>query len=93
MTRIGLLTLLVVGADAASLAFSESPPNASNAIRLGMTQRDLKQALGPPSHVSRLILFRRHLEQWQYVDPPKWVEFNAVRGEEPVLSRFSGDGK
>jgi hypothetical protein len=58
------------------------------ALRKGMTRDEVKAAFGPPHHVSRQLLFRRHLEQWHYVDPPRTVEFNCVRGEEPYLLQF-----
>jgi len=94
MTRLCVLSLLVTCATAGSLACSETldAPRA-NSIRIGMSRRELKQDFGPPTHISRLVLFRRHLEQWHYVEPPRWVEFNVPRGEEAVVNRFSGDGK
>jgi outer membrane protein assembly factor BamE (lipoprotein component of BamABCDE complex) len=55
------------------------------AVPRGMTREQVRTALGPPFQVSRQLLSRRHLEQWHYVDPPRTVEFNCVRGEEPYV--------
>jgi hypothetical protein len=94
MTRLCALALLVTCATVSPLARSASPAvGGADFVRTGMSQRELKQILGQPTHVSRLLLFRRHLEQWSYVDPPRWVEFSAPRGEEPTVNRFSGDKK
>jgi hypothetical protein len=55
-------------------------------VRRGWTPAEVRGRLGPPTHVSRQILFGRHLEQWAYDDPrPMRVEFNCVRGEEPYV--------
>jgi hypothetical protein len=94
MNRLGVFSLILMCASARSLAWTEPPGAGRTEVpRLGMSQRELKLAFGPPSHVSRLILFRRHLEQWQLAEPPRWVEFNAIRGEEPVVIQFSDDKK
>ncbi len=94
MTRFCVLSILAVSLTANSLARPETPAaQDTNSIRAGMNQRELKQILGPPAHVSRMLLFRRHLEQWHYVNPPRWVEFNVPRGEEAIVTRFSDDGK
>lgn len=61
------------------------------ALRIGMTRDEVKAALGPPHHVSRQLLFRRHLEQWHYENPSRTIEFNCVRGEQPYLIQFRTD--
>jgi hypothetical protein len=60
-------------------------------IRRGMTREDVRAALGPPTHVARQLLFRRHIEQWHYDDPPRTIEFNGVRGEEPYVLQVRND--
>src|SRR5207248_4780572 len=76
--RAGLV--LIVLAAAAS-----SAPPQPGTVRRGMTPEEVKAVLGPPRRVSRQLLFRRHLEQWQYDEPPRTVEINCVRGEEPYV--------
>lgn len=61
------------------------------ALRIGMTRDEVKAVLGAPNHVSRQLLFRRHLEQWHYENPPRTVEFNCRRGEQPYLLQFRTD--
>ena len=61
------------------------------AVRRGTTRDEVKTVLGPPTHVSRQLLFRRHLEQWRYDDPSRTVEFNCVRGEEPYVLQVRAD--
>jgi hypothetical protein len=63
----------------------EAPP-AAGAVRVGMTPGEVKKILGPPRSISRVVLWRRHLEQWHYDAPVRVVEFNCVRGEAPVVS-------
>ncbi len=94
MTRICVLSVLAGFLTPISLASPETPPaDGTNSVRIGMNQRELKQALGQPAHISRLILFRRHFEQWHYVEPAHWVEFDAPHGDQATVDRFSGDGK
>jgi hypothetical protein len=52
----------------------------------GMTQAEVRIALGPPKQIARQILYRRYLEQWVY-DAPNAVriEFDCVRGREPQI--------
>ena len=84
MIRAGFV-LLVLAAAASS-----APPQPA-ALRWRTTREDIKAAFGPPQHVSRQLLFRRHLEQWNYDDPPRTVEFNCVRGEEPYVLQVRSD--
>lgn len=74
-------TLLVL----AALALAQPADPTGRGVRRGMTTAEVKQLLGPAPRISRQILFRRHIEQWIYDDPPARVEFNCVRGEEPVV--------
>jgi hypothetical protein len=87
MSRIAL-TLL---AAFAAVPVDPPAPRRLDAIKRGMSMNEVKQQLGPPSHTARQILFRRHLEQWHYDDPPVWVEFQCAKGEEAfVLGVYSG---
>ena len=72
--------VLIILAAATSTAVPEV-----GAVRRGMTRDEVKAVVGPPQHVSRQLLFRRHIEQWRYDDPPRLVEFNCVRGEEQYV--------
>lgn len=71
------LTLLL----AATLA--AVPP--AERVHRGQTPTEVRALVGPPSRIARQILFRRHLEQWVYDDPPLRVEFDCPRGEEPLV--------
>jgi hypothetical protein len=76
------LALIFLSLGTIALAAGEpSPP-----VVRGLSAAEVRQRLGPPARVSRQILFRRHLEQWVYEEPKALrVEFNCVRGEEPVV--------
>ena len=84
MIRAGIV--LIILAAATSTAVPEG-----RAVRRGMTRNEVKMKLGPPQHVSRQLLYRRHIEQWRYDDPPRTVEFNCVRGEEPYVLQVRAD--
>ncbi len=54
-------------------------------LKLGMTVAEVRQLLGQPDQISRQYFYRRYLEQWSYSQPPCWLVFSYVRGQEPVL--------
>ena len=80
------LSAMLVLALPALLARADAPERgAFGRIRRGMTVDEVKQILGAPARVSREILFRRYVEEWQYDEPAGWIEFNCVRGEQPYV--------
>lgn len=46
---------------------------------------ETRQLLGPPARIARQILYRRHLEVWTYDSPGLRIEFDCVRGQEPLV--------
>jgi hypothetical protein len=79
LPRLALIALL---SAAGTLAAGQPPPP----VARGLAPAEVRQRLGPPARVSRLILFRRHVEQWVYEEPrPLRIELNCVRGEEPSV--------
>jgi hypothetical protein len=50
-----------------------------------MSLEEVRPLVGQPKHVYRQILFRRHLEQWQFDEDAGWVELNCIRGEAPYV--------
>lgn len=74
---------------AAAVPLAQSQP----ALPRGTTAEEVRRTLGPPERVSRLIFFRRHIEQWHYADPPRLVELNFRRGEEPEVIRIVNERK
>jgi hypothetical protein len=52
-------------------------------IQKDMTADDVQRSLGKPDRIGRVILFRRHLEQWAFDDLDVRIEFNCLPGEEP----------
>ncbi len=84
MIRAGLVLLVLAAATSTDL-----PQPA--AVRRGMTRDEVKAVCGPPQHVYRQLLFRRHIEQWRYDDPTQTVEFNCIRGEEPYVVQVRQD--
>jgi hypothetical protein len=82
MNRFGALILLPLSVVTGSEANpDQSVASAIHIVRAGMDQNEVRKTIGVPQHTTRLVLFRRHLEQWQYSEPPAVVEFNVVRGE------------
>ena len=81
---IPILLLVAIAPDAAP-----EPPRAVG-LRRGLTRDEVRGLLGPPQSISRQVLFRRHVEQWHYSDPPRWVEFNCSRGEPAYVIHFEG---
>jgi hypothetical protein len=65
----------------------EQPPQRARleAVRRGMTLEEVRPLVGQPKQISRQILFRRHLEQWQFDDQAGWIDWNSVRGEPPYV--------
>jgi hypothetical protein len=63
-----------------------------DAVRRGMSAAEVRQLVGPSARVTRLILFRRSIEQWHYEELSGQIEFAHPRGEEPyVLGVHSRD--
>ena len=67
---------------------------ASNRIRVswlqqrgrGLNTQEVRQLLGPPSHVSSQILYRRQIEQWSYDLPASLsLTFLCTKGQIPHL--------
>ena len=86
------LSALLILALPALLASAEAPkPSGFGRVRRGMTVEEVKGILGAPAHISREILFRRYIEEWQYDEPAGWVEFNCVRGEQPYVLNSHAD--
>ncbi len=71
------------------------PPELSGIekIHRGMSRPEVKKILGHPVRISRQILLSRHLEQWHYEEPPRWVEFDCRRGEEGFVAQTSHEAK
>lgn len=83
MSRALALAALILLAASAPLARSEAP------VRRGASMAEVREQFGRPEQVARVILFRRHIEQWQYAGG-RVVEFDCVRGEDPaVVRKFS----
>jgi hypothetical protein len=60
-------------------------------IQKDMTADDVRKSLGKPDRIGRVILFRRHLEQWAFDDLNVRIEFNCFPGAEPrVLNVHQG---
>jgi hypothetical protein len=72
---------------------TQPPPADRRAVQRGMSQPEVRRLLGPPAHICRQIMFRRHLEQWVYDDPAAWIEFDCVRGEEATVRQKSASPK
>jgi hypothetical protein len=86
------LSALLILALPALLASAEAPrPDGFGRVRRGMTVEEVKGILGAPAHISREILFRRYIEEWQYDEPAGWVEFNCVRGEQSYVLNSHAD--
>lgn len=80
MMRRLTLTLAILALT--PMAFGESSP-----VRRGASMEEVRGRFGAPPRQSRVILFRRHVEQWHYTVPERAVEFNCVRGEQPTAVR------
>jgi hypothetical protein len=74
MLGLMLLSTLLAGAD-------ERPVVQKKQAKVGMSEADILDALGRPPKIARQILFRRHIEQWTYDNPPIRVELDCVRGQ------------
>jgi hypothetical protein len=77
--------LLVIGFILLGLSGPGGPSSADEdkgKPRVGMTAAETRHLLGPPKRIARLILYRRHLEQWSYEEPPLRIELSCVRGQE-----------
>jgi hypothetical protein len=81
---------------AASCAFvlaqgreDKGPPDPAKGVRevrAGMTPKVVRNLMGRPPRIARQILYRRFLEQWSYDTPnPVWIDFNCVKGQEPIV--------
>jgi hypothetical protein len=66
-------------------ALFAKPPAQIDRIRRGMTPEEARPFVGQPQLVSRQILLRRHLEQWQFDEPQAFIEWNHQRGEIPYV--------
>jgi hypothetical protein len=52
-----------------------------------MSEREVRELLGPPDRVARQIYFQGWVEQWVYKTPNRFcVELRARRGEEAKVS-------
>jgi len=60
----------------------EDRPARLESVRRGMSATEVKQLIGVPQRITRVVLFRRHLEQWHYDDRAGYIEFACPRGEE-----------
>jgi hypothetical protein len=60
-------------------------------VRRGMSVNEVKQVLGNPQRVTRVVLFRRYLEQWHYDERAGYVEFACPRGEETYVLSVHSD--
>jgi hypothetical protein len=74
--------LLIIGVVLLTLAGQSTADETKSKPRIGMTADETRKVLKSPKRVSRQILYKRHLEQWTYEDPPVRIVFNCVRGEE-----------
>ena len=63
----------------------QQPAVRLGAVRRGMSLEEVRPLVGRPEHISRQILFRRHLEQWQFDEATGWIEWNCLRGEAPYV--------
>jgi hypothetical protein len=53
------------------------------AVRVGMTQEEVRITLKPPRRIARQVLYGRYLEVWYYDQPhPLWIEFEYRKGRE-----------
>lgn len=52
-------------------------------VKKEMTADEVAKIVGNPNRIARMILFRRHIEQWIYDDLNKRIEFLCFPGEEP----------
>jgi len=84
MYRVAIIAAAIV-ASAAANPVDAPVPKRFDAVKRGMSTDDVKHLLAPPQRTARLILCRKHLEQWHYDDPAGWVEFQSTRGEEPFV--------
>jgi len=76
-----LATLLSVGmSDNRS---GEKRKKADGEVQPGMVASRVEDLLGKPDRISRQVLFRRHVEQWTYLEPRALrLELQGVRGQE-----------
>ena len=93
MNRLALSSAIVTLVFAQALRTEPRELKSLDPIRRGMNQAEVRALAGPPVRTSRQILFRRHLEQWHFQEPPGWVEFNCPRGEEAVVTQKSSPFK
>jgi len=59
-------------------------------IKPGMTADDVTQLMGRPDQISRMILLRRHLEQWIYTEANIRIDLMCVPGEQPRVIQALG---
>ena len=52
-------------------------------VQKEMTADQVRKLLGKPDRVSRIIIFRRHLEQWNFDQLGVQIEFNCLPNSEP----------
>jgi hypothetical protein len=83
MSRIVVLSLAIFAIGRPTMP--PPVPKHLESIKRGMTMDEVKQILGPPSRTARQILYRRHLEQWQYDEPNGWIEFQCAKGDKEFV--------
>lgn len=80
------MTRAVVVLVALALPLAEPGPANLTHVRTGMTANEVLAITGKPVHVSRVVLFRRHLEYWHFDEPKGSIELNCPRGESQTVT-------
>src|SRR4051812_44828784 len=90
--RLMLLVLLcgLLGPMGELVPSAAQPPAGAEGLRPGLTAKQVRDLLGPPTHISRRIILNRTHEQWHYAKPRVRLSFDHPRGSEAVLVRISG---
>jgi hypothetical protein len=83
--RIALVFCTLLLFFPASIARPPAQPANFDAVRRGMIPEEVRPLVGQPQQLSRQILLRRHLEQWQFDEPAAYIEWNCQRGELPYV--------
>ena len=79
--------VIVVGVLIFPVINANPPPQRAqiDRIRRGMTPEEVRPLVGQPQQISRQILLRHHVEQWQFEEPATFIEWNCQRGEIPYV--------
>jgi hypothetical protein len=89
--RAMLLVLLcgLIGAMRVPAQMDAQPTVGAEKLRSGMTAKQVRDLLGPPTNVSRRIILYRTHEQWHYAKSGLRLSFDHPRGASAVLVRIS----